>query len=1415
MVNPSKPGSSTTGAATENANAGSAEQGASAQASGGGTGSSQQGTSVTVAGVPDTAQVRATAVKEVHVSMPKVPCTIDLNAVDLPKQLEDFNDAFRDALISCNLIRDDGTYAISTQRIMAMWRSNLTQEVKDAIKELKFEDEFERTDYEIVSEKLVQMRKLRGLARMNDFNLSLVIRTANEPLEMFKKRILAQASLCEWSTDAEKNRALINQLVRGINSDQLRMKLLQSELQSFEELITLAIQLETTEKGSQKIAEAMAGASSSSNAHGAHALEDVHALRSRGGRGRSFGRSNFRGHPRSDPQSDTVICKHCGIRHAKTRQECTARDHVCTECGRQGHLEGFCYRCGQPGPRFPHNKRRGGYGSSGSPPKRGRTHEYGYAVHESAAGYDYDQEETLRASSTGEAPGGNVSTPFELVSEIFVPRDDSQREWFEKVSFCTGDLTMKIDSGATVDVMPMACFKQLKLSLSLVTKTNSRIVTYSQTVIKPLGEFRTRVAIRGRSTEARFMLIEGDGQPLLGLATSAALNLFSKDSLDRADELLSMHEEPVRIRLKPGAVPVQIPPRRVPIALRAKVKKELDRMVQIGVIRPVNEPTEWVHPMIVTDKPRNPDAIRVCIDPRHLNPFIERATFQIPNFETIMAEMTGVKVMSTIDLESGFWQAPVTPDSVHLLTFGTPWGRYQYLRLPFGLSNAPEEFHRRLVDALKDIPGVIVYLDDIFVGGENTQQHDERLATVWGRLKKVGFTPNMNKCKIRARSVRFLGHVIEDGKILPDPDKVKAILEFPSPKNETELRSFKGLVTFCAKFYPDLHHVLFPFRDLSKASATFAWTTKHEEAFQEVKNMVAEKVSLTLFDQGKPVEIWCDASPHGLGAVLLQDKGPVCCASRTLVGPEKNYPQIDMELLAVVWALERFNLFSYGRRVTLKTDHSPLTRIVKKPLAELSIRQQRLVARSLRYDFELLYQPGKFMSAPDAFSRAPIPAKREDIEFRSPLTPDIDVREAFILMLVDLPFSERLISLLRSGATADSSYAAAVSGYHQSWPSSQREAIGQYWSSRHDFHVDDGLLFFGQKVVVPMDARPAFLEALHRGHVGVSTMLRRAQSLWWPGMAGDCKDTVQGCVTCQINAPRQTREPMIFHEIPSAPGVVVSSDYAEFRGKSFVIIVDQFLGMAEHFAVADKTPRELIRCFLQFIARNGVPRLVVYDAQGSFISREFQQFCDRMNIKQVYCTPEHHQSNGLAESGVKRFKKWLASAKTDQELSLFMLQWAQTQLAPGRPSPAQIHFGRNLRDELHDRVEQAPVSWSDLKQWKEASREAVAQSYNRGTRQLTPLVVGDEVFVLIRDSWRTGVITKALDQPRAYAIRLHDTGRIIERNRKFLRVNMTGSKVATRPNFDQSLFVPVQDTDNRNIPRWNTWALITGISRIN
>jgi hypothetical protein len=180
----------------------------------------------------------------------------------------------------------------------------------------------------------------------------------------------------------------------------------------------------------------------------------------------------------------------------------------------------------------------------------------------------------------------------------------------------------------------------------------------------------------------------------------------------------------------------------------------------------------------------------------------------------------------------------------------------------------------------------------------------------------------------------------------------------------------------------------------------------------------------------------------------------------------------------------------------------------------------------------------------------------------------------------------------------------------------------------------------------------------------------------------------------------------------------------------------------------------------------------------------------KWSIHCVHCTPEHHQSNGLAESAVKRFKKWLKCSKSDGELALAMLQWAQTPIAAGRPSPAQIHFGRNLRDDLHARVEPSVVEWQELKQWKQAQREEAARLYDRKSKALRPLAVDDEVFVQCREIWRFGQIIRIMEQPRAYVVKLHDSGRVVERNRKFIRPNLTGTKHYSTELFQQSLLLP-------------------------
>jgi hypothetical protein len=211
------------------------------------------------------------------------------------------------------------------------------------------------------------------------------------------------------------------------------------------------------------------------------------------------------------------------------------------------------------------------------------------------------------------------------------------------------------------------------------------------------------------------------------------------------------------------------------VAIRDKVKEELDRMVRLGVISPVNEPREWCHQMVVADKPDG--RVRICLDPRLLNKYLRREEFQLPHFDAMAVELSEAKVYSTIDLLSGFWQFGLDEESMKLLTFATPYGRFQYNRLPFGLSCAPEMFHKRVLESLRHIPGVIVYID-ILIWGRTKVEHDERLAMVLKCLKEHGFSLNPKKCLIAQESVKFLGHIVKMANCVLTLRKLKQFVTF-------------------------------------------------------------------------------------------------------------------------------------------------------------------------------------------------------------------------------------------------------------------------------------------------------------------------------------------------------------------------------------------------------------------------------------------------------------------------------------------------------------------------------------------------------------------------------------------------------------------------------------------------------------
>ena len=252
--------------------------------------------------------------------------------------------------------------------------------------------------------------------------------------------------------------------------------------------------------------------------------------------------------------------------------------------------------------------------------------------------------------------------------------------------------------------------------------------------------------------------------------------------------------------------------------------------------------------------------------------------------------------------------------------------------MPFGIKSAQEVFQKRMNQLLGDLPGVETDIDDILVWGTNQEEHDERLEAVLNRCEQINLILNKEKCQFRVPEVTYIGHILNDKGIQPDPEKVRAIQDMPPPVNKKGVERLLGRINYLAKFIPNMSTVTHPMRTLLKSDVTFAWEEPQRKSFSEIKQILSAAPVLTYFDVTKPVTITCDASQTGLGALLLQDNKPIAYASRALTDPETRYAQIKKELLAVVFAFTRFHQYVYGKEVKVESDHKPLESITKKAI---------------------------------------------------------------------------------------------------------------------------------------------------------------------------------------------------------------------------------------------------------------------------------------------------------------------------------------------------------------------------------------------------------------------------------------------------------------------------------------------------
>jgi hypothetical protein len=387
------------------------------------------------------------------------------------------------------------------------------------------------------------------------------------------------------------------------------------------------------------------------------------------------------------------------------------------------------------------------------------------------------------------------------------------------------------------------------------------------------------------------------------------------------------------IPLEPGARPVFRPMFRYSPLELEEIKRQVNELLSKGLIEPSSSP--FGAPVLFVRK--KDGTLRMCIDYRALNKVTVKNKYPLPRIDDLLDRLHGARMFSSLDLMSGYHQIRITADDVPKTAFRTPFGHYQFLVLPFGLTNAPAIFQSTMNDMLREYINrfVVVYLDDVLIFSRTPNEHREHLRLVLDKLREHRFYAKLSKCEFFKPQVHFLGHVISSEGVQVDPKKTAAVQEWPVPTGDDrlhQLRAFLGLTNYFRKFIQGYASMVAPLTALLSTKTQWVWGAREQAAFDAVKQALLQPPVLTLPDFSKPFEVICDASGTGLGAVLLQDEKPIAFESRKLSDAEQRYHTTEQELLAVVHALKTWRCYLEGSRFTVVTDHHPNTFFSTKPI---------------------------------------------------------------------------------------------------------------------------------------------------------------------------------------------------------------------------------------------------------------------------------------------------------------------------------------------------------------------------------------------------------------------------------------------------------------------------------------------------